>query len=128
LRYAGNVEEAITAARYAFDSGTWPHQPRLRAEILYEFAERLQARMQEIEPWHHQLNGTLCFYLIFLNRPARNRDMQSFRHALRDQLRAVNCPNEVSKAIGGWSEGNDVSSSYGLGYELEVKREWVKIT
>ena len=36
--------------------------------------------------------------------------MHSFRHALRDQLRAVNCPNEVSKAIGGWSEGNDVSS------------------
>ena len=45
--------------------------------------------------------------------------------ALRDQLRAVNCPNEVSKAIGGWSEGNDVSSSYGLGYELEMKREWL---
>ena len=41
-------------------------------------------------------------------------------NALRDQLRAVNCPNEVSKAIGGWSEGNDVSSSYGLGYELDV--------
>ena len=45
--------------------------------------------------------------------------------ALRDQLRAVNGPNEVSKAIGGWSEGNDVSSSYGLGYELEMKREWL---
>ena len=54
-----DVEEAITAARYAFDSGTWPHQPRLRAEILYEFAERLQARMQEIEPWLVQLNGKL---------------------------------------------------------------------
>ena len=54
-----------------------------------------------------------------------NRTMHSFRHALRDQLRAVNCPNEVSKAIGGWSEGNDVSSSYGLGYELEMKREWL---
>ena len=45
--------------------------------------------------------------------------------ALRDQLRAVNCPKEVSKAIGGWSEGNDVSSSYVLGYELEMKREWL---
>ena len=54
-----DVEEAITAARYAFDSGTWPHQPRLRAEILYEFAERLQARMHEIEPWLVQLNGKL---------------------------------------------------------------------
>ena len=54
-----------------------------------------------------------------------NRTMHSFRHALRDQLRAVNCPNEVSKAIGGWAEGNDVSSSYGLGYELEMKRKWL---
>jgi len=68
-----------------------------------------------------------------VNEP--NRTMHSFRHALRDQLRAVNCPDAVSKAIGGWSEGNDVSSSYGLGYELDVKRkwltkayEWVKIT
>ena len=59
----------------------------------------------------------------------------SLRHALRDHLRTVNCPDEVSKAIGGWSEGNDVSSNYGLGSELEVKRdwltkayEWVKIT
>jgi hypothetical protein len=49
----------------------------------------------------------------------------SFRHALRDQLRAVNCPDAVSKAIGGWSEGNDVSSNYGLGYALDVKREWL---
>jgi hypothetical protein len=49
----------------------------------------------------------------------------SFCNALRDQLRAVNCPDAVSKAIGGWSEGNDVSSSYGLGYELDVKREWL---
>ena len=56
---------------------------------------------------------------------APNRTMHSFRHALRDQLRAVNCPDAVSKAIGGWSEGNDVSSSYGLGYALEVKREWL---
>ena len=58
-----------------------------------------------------------------VNEP--NRTMHSFRHALRDQLRAVNCPDAVSKAIGGWSEGNDVSSSYGLGYALEVKREWL---
>ena len=49
----------------------------------------------------------------------------SFCNALRDQLRTVNCPDAVNKAIGGWSEGNDVSSSYGLGYELDLKREWL---
>ena len=56
---------------------------------------------------------------------APNTSLHSFRHSLRDQLRAANCPNEVSKAIGGWSEGNDVSSSYGLGYDLDIKREWL---
>ena len=54
---------------------------------------------------------------------APNKTMHSFRHALRDQLRAVSCPNEISKAIGGWSEGNDISSSYGLGYEPEIIRK-----
>jgi len=44
---------------------------------------------------------------------------------MRDQLRTVNCPSEVSKAIGGWSEGNDASSSYGAGYELDMKRKWL---
>jgi len=58
-----------------------------------------------------------------VNEP--NRTMHSFRHAMRDQLRAVNCPSEVSKAIGGWSEGNDASSSYGAGYELDMKRKWL---
>ena len=58
-----------------------------------------------------------------VNEP--NRTMHSFRHAMRDQLRAVNCPSEVSKAIGGWSEGNDASSSYGAGYALDMKRKWL---
>ena len=58
-----------------------------------------------------------------VNEP--NRTMHSFRHAMRDQLRTVNCPSEVSKAIGGWSEGNDASSSYGAGYELDMKRKWL---
>jgi len=44
----------------------------------------------------------------------------SFRNVLSDQLRAVNCPEEVGKAIGGWSWGNDVPSIYGLGYELDI--------
>jgi acyl-CoA reductase-like NAD-dependent aldehyde dehydrogenase len=52
-------ETGVSAARHAFDCGTWPHQPRLRAEILYEFAELLQARSREIEPVLVQLNGKL---------------------------------------------------------------------
>jgi hypothetical protein len=44
---------------------------------------------------------------------------------MRDQLRTVNCASEVSKAIGGWSEGNNASSSYGASYELDMKRKWL---
>lgn len=53
------ADAAIKAARRAFDGGTWPHVPRLRADILYEFAARLQARINEIEPWLVTLNGKL---------------------------------------------------------------------
>ncbi|HRK39578.1 MAG TPA: tyrosine-type recombinase/integrase [Burkholderiaceae bacterium] len=54
-----------------------------------------------------------------------NKTMHSFRHTLRDRLRAVQCPEPIAKAIGGWSSNNDVSVGYGTGYSLEVTREWL---
>lgn len=53
------------------------------------------------------------------------RSMHCFRHALRDRLRAVMCPESVAKEIGGWSNTHDVSVHYGQGYPLDVKREWL---
>ena len=32
--------------------------------------------------------------------------IHSFRHALRDRLRAVQCPSEMIDQIGGWSSGS----------------------
>jgi integrase len=54
------------------------------------------------------------------------KTMHCFRHALRDQLRAVMCPESIAKEIGGWSSTHDVSVHYGQGYPLEVKREWLE--
>ena len=51
--------------------------------------------------------------------------MHSFRHSLRDNLRAVECPEEIAKEIGGWATGNDVSVGYGRGYAIETKRQWL---
>ena len=51
--------------------------------------------------------------------------MHSFRHSMRDRLRAVECPADIVDQIGGWqTEG--VGHGYGSGYPLEVLRKWLK--
>ena len=52
--------------------------------------------------------------------------VHSFRHSLRDRLRAVECPSDIIDQIGGWSSGT-VGSSYGKGYELPVLLKWMKM-
>ena len=51
--------------------------------------------------------------------------MHSFRHSMRDRLRAVQCPSDVADQIGGWAtEG--VGQGYGSGYPIEVLMEWME--
>ena len=54
--------------------------------------------------------------------------MHSFRHSMRDRLRAVQCPSDIVDQIGGWhTEG--VGHGYGSGYPLEVLYQWMdKVT
>jgi len=50
--------------------------------------------------------------------------MHSFRHSMRDRLRAVECPADIVDQIGGWqTEG--VGHGYGRGYPQEVLRKWM---
>ena len=58
-------------------------------------------------------------------RTASGAVVHSFRHSLRDRLRAVGCPSDVADAIGGWTTGG-VGTSYGDGYTLETKRDWLR--
>ena len=51
--------------------------------------------------------------------------IHSFRHSLRDRLRAVQCPSDMIDQIGGWSTAG-VGQAYGEGYGLSLKREWLK--
>ena len=44
--------------------------------------------------------------------------------SFRDRLRAVQCPSDIVDAIGGWST-KTVGQSYGSGYTLEVKYDWM---
>jgi integrase len=50
--------------------------------------------------------------------------IHSFRHSLRDRLRAVECPSDIVDAIGGWKTSG-VGHGYGNGYPLEVLERWM---
>ena len=50
--------------------------------------------------------------------------VHSFRHSLRDRLRAVECPADIVDAIGGWTT-QGVGHGYGAGYPLDVKHRWM---
>jgi integrase len=51
--------------------------------------------------------------------------IHSFRHSLRDRLRAVECPSDIVDAIGGWKTSG-IGHGYGNGYPLEVLGRWMK--
>lgn len=50
--------------------------------------------------------------------------MHSFRHSLRDRLRAVECPADIVDQIGGW-QTDGVGHGYGEGYPLQVCSSWM---
>lgn len=52
--------------------------------------------------------------------------MHSFRHSMRDRLRAVECPSDVVDQIGGW-QMDGVGQSYGQGYPLSVLNRWLSL-
>lgn len=51
--------------------------------------------------------------------------IHSFRHSLRDRLRAVECPSDIIDAIGGWTTAG-VGHKYGKGHDLPELR-WMKM-
>jgi len=50
--------------------------------------------------------------------------IHSFRHSIRDRLRAVECPPDIIDRLGGWTVGG-VGESYGNGYPNEVLHRWM---
>ena len=51
--------------------------------------------------------------------------IHSFRHSLRDRLRAVQCPSDMIDQIGGWSTAG-VGQGYGEGYKTDAIAKWMK--
>ena len=50
--------------------------------------------------------------------------IHSFRHSLRDRLRAVECPPDIADEIGGWCSSG-VSQKYGSGHKLSLKLKYL---
>ena len=51
--------------------------------------------------------------------------VHSFRHAMRDRLRTVECPVEIIDSICGWSRPG-TGEAYGSGYQLQTKLNWLQ--
>jgi integrase len=51
--------------------------------------------------------------------------VHSFRHSMRDRLRAVQCPSDVVDQVGGWRTAG-VGQAYGTVYKLEVLKIWME--
>ena len=50
--------------------------------------------------------------------------MHSFRHSMRDRLRAVECPSDIIDQIGGWlTQG--IGAAYGEGYSVGMLQKWM---
>ena len=50
--------------------------------------------------------------------------IHSFRHSMRDRLRAANCPSGMIDQIGGWSK-KSIGEGYGEGYDLILLNQWL---
>jgi integrase len=54
----------------------------------------------------------------------RGYTIHSFRHSMRDRLRAVECPSEIIDQIGGWRT-HGVGNSYGKGFQKKTLLKWM---
>jgi len=52
--------------------------------------------------------------------------IHSFRHSMRDRLRAVECAKDIVDQIGGWSTST-IGESYGNGYPITVLHKWLTL-
>ena len=53
--------------------------------------------------------------------------IHSFRHSMRDRLRAVECPSDIIDQIGGWLT-HGVGASYGEGYSPTNMQKWMLVS
>ena len=51
--------------------------------------------------------------------------VHGLRHSLRDRSRAVECPSDITDAIGGWTT-KGIGHAYGKGYTVDILAKWMR--
>ena len=75
---------------------------------------------------HHNTNSASAALNKWLKSHApEGCVIHSFRHSMRDRLRAVQCPLDIVNQIGGWSTAG-AGQAYGTGYGLDVLYGWME--
>ena len=97
---AGRISEADNGSDYAF-----PRYNRVSATSANSASAALNKWLKQYVP--------------------EGCTMHSFRHSMRDRLRVVQCPADITDQIGGWTT-DGVGQGYGSGYPLSVLREWLE--
>ena len=61
-----------------------------------------------------------CLHMFMRLKPREQEEcvIHSFRHSMRDRLRAVQCPSDMIDQIGGWMTAG-VGQGYGEGFRLK---------
>ena len=103
------TKEALWASRRLLDANN---------DSIFAFPRYCDERSCKANSASGGLNKWLHQYV------PENCVIHSFRHSLRDRLRAVECPSDIVDAIGGWKTSG-VGHGYGNGYPLDVLGKWL---
>ena len=91
----------------------------------HTFAEVCQLFLDKIIPLLRPLFASAALNKWLKSKIGRGYTIHSFRHSMRDRLRAVECPSEIIDQIGGWlTQG--VGNSYGSGFPVAVIQKWIE--
>ena len=115
------------------------HSSRRRVPVLGEALTSLEAMVEGKSPDSSQpiferysgdngptnASAALMKHLRAVGINDKKKAIHSLRHTVKQALRDVGCPKDVSDAIQGHSSG-DASASYGSGHSLEVMNGWLK--
>ena len=91
--------------------------------MIYRAAASFDFPRQFNEQSHNPNSATAALNKWLRTHAPEGCVVHSFRHSMRDRLRAVECSKEVIDRIGGWSS-SDVGESYGEGFPLINLHEW----
>ena len=102
------VGEALWAAQRAVEAS---QSPFMFPRYCDSTATNSNSASAALNKWLKQVAGN--DYVI-----------HSFRHSMRDRLRAANCPSDMIDQIGGWSK-KSIGEGYGEGYDLILLNQWL---